>query len=68
VKSCDPSCYVRNFKAGTCTLTAIVDGAEVRGKTLALVPGKYDCGLRADKSLSCLPPQMPEVQKGPSGQ
>lgn len=65
VKVCDPSCYVRNFRAGTCTITAIVDGVETRGKTLALVPGKYDCGLRADKTLSCMPPQL-EVTPAPS--
>ncbi|HMV67551.1 MAG TPA: caspase family protein [Myxococcota bacterium] len=59
VRSCDPSCYVRNFKAGTCTISAVVDGKEVRGKTLALVPGRYDCGLRSDGTLSCHPPQLP---------
>lgn len=59
VRSCDPSCYVREFKAGTCTITAIVNGQEVRGKTLALMPGRYDCGLRSDGTLSCHPPQLP---------
>jgi hypothetical protein len=59
LRSCDPSCYVRAFKGGTCTITAIVDGKEVRSKTLALIPGRYDCGLRSDGSLSCHPPQLP---------
>ncbi len=54
---CDSSCYVRNFKAGPCRLSAFVDGAEAKGVTLAMIPGKYDCGLRADKSLACIPPQ-----------
>lgn len=59
VKACDPSCYVRNFQAGTCTITAVVDGETFRGKTLALVPGKYDCGLRSDRTISCHPPELP---------
>ena len=59
VKTCDPSCYVRNFKAGTCTITSVFDGRELRGKTLALVPGRYDCGTRAGEVLSCMPPQLP---------
>lgn len=53
---CDSSCYVRNFLAGPCTITAFHLGQQVKGVTLAMVPGKYDCGLRADKSLACLPP------------
>lgn len=63
VKTCDPSCYVRNFQAGTCTITAVVDGETFRGKTLALTPGKYDCGLRSDKTISCHPPELPVTQK-----
>jgi hypothetical protein len=60
-KACDPICYVRRFKAGPCTITAISDGGEVRGVTLALVPGRYSCGLRSDGSLSCIPPQLPSA-------
>jgi hypothetical protein len=61
-KACDPSCYVRNFRAGPCTLTAIMDDREVKGVTLALLPGKYDCGLREDNLLACVPPQMPQTK------
>ncbi len=55
---CDSACYVRDFKAGPCTITAVVDGQEVKGVTLAMVPGKYDCGTRADHSIACIPPPM----------
>lgn len=58
-KACDPMCYVRNFKAGPCTITAIAGGGEVRGVTLALVPGRYTCGLRSDGSIACIPPPLP---------
>lgn len=60
---CDSSCYVRNFKAGPCRLSAFVEGREVKGVTLAMIPGKYDCGLRADKSLACIPPQPQPTTK-----
>lgn len=56
VRACDPICYVRNFKAGPCQLGAVIDGEEVKGMALALLPGKYECSLRPDKSLSCNPP------------
>lgn len=58
IQPCDASCYVRNFKAGPCKLSAFVEGKQVTGITLAMVPGKYDCGLRADKSLACIPPAL----------
>ena len=41
----------------------VVDGETFRGKTLALTPGKYDCGLRSDKTISCHPPELPVTQK-----
>lgn len=63
VQPCDSQCYVRNFKAGPCRLSAFVDGKQVQGVTLAMTPGLYDCGVRADQSLACLPPQMPESTK-----
>lgn len=58
LRPCDPTCYVRGFQAGPCKLRAIHDGKEVSGVTLALVPGVYDCGLRSDDTLSCIPPQV----------
>jgi hypothetical protein len=60
VQPCDSSCYVHEFKAGPCQLSAFVDGQQVKGTTLAMVPGKYDCGVRRDKTLACIPPQVSE--------
>lgn len=61
---CDNICYVRNFKAGPCKLTALKDGERIEGVTLALVPGKYDCNVRTDNSLSCIPPQISQYAPG----
>lgn len=58
-KLCDSTCYVRDFNAGLCQLSAVVEGRQVKGNVLAMYPGKYDCGLRADGSLSCLRPHSP---------
>lgn len=55
---CDNICYVRNFKAGPCKLSAFKDGKRVEGVTLAMVPGKYECNVRTDTSLACMPPQI----------
>lgn len=60
---CDNICYVRNFKTGPCKLSAFVDGKQVEGTTLAVVPGKYECYLRAGDRLSCLSPQIPQVER-----
>jgi hypothetical protein len=57
-KACDNTCYVRNFRAGPCTLTALVDGKEVRGVTLAMLPGLYQCDVRAGQKLGCVPPAV----------
>ncbi len=62
IKSCEPYCYVRDFRAGPCTMTAVVDGEEVRGVMQVIVPGLYDCGLRADRTLTCVPPKMPRAE------
>ncbi len=56
VTACDPTCYVRGFKAGPCTLSAVLDGQKLEGVTLAMTPGKYECGVRADRTLYCAPP------------
>jgi hypothetical protein len=58
VKACTPSCYVRDFKAGICELSAIVDGATMTNKVPVVYPGKYDCGLRYGM-LTCKPPLEP---------
>jgi hypothetical protein len=55
VRSCSPSCYVRDFKAGVCQLKAVVDGVELTGRVAATYAGKYDCGLKAGL-LTCKPP------------
>jgi hypothetical protein len=60
IKACDNTCYVRNFRAGPCTLTALIDGIEVRGVTLAMLPGLYQCDVRSDKTLGCVPPAPPK--------
>jgi hypothetical protein len=60
LRSCDPSCYVRNFRAGPCQLTALVDDKEIRGVTLALLPGLYQCDVRAGHKLGCVPPAPPD--------
>jgi hypothetical protein len=56
-KSCDPICYVRSFEAGPCELTAEVSGVEQKGRVVALVPGKYECGVRSGQVV-CTPPQV----------
>lgn len=56
-KVCDPSCYVRDFTAGPCDISAVVDGAERKGRVVALVPGKYECGIRSGE-LVCTPPRF----------
>ncbi|MBT3222937.1 MAG: caspase family protein [Proteobacteria bacterium] len=56
IKACAPSCYVRNFKAGPCALTAVVDGTSMNGQVIVLWPGKYDCGRKAG-DLVCTPPK-----------
>lgn len=55
VVSCAPSCYVRDFKAGICNVTAVVDGSHLKGKISVVAAGKYDCGLKAGL-LNCKPP------------
>ena len=64
IKACEPGCYVRNFTAGPCDIGAIVNGSEVRGRVIALVPGKYECGLRSGE-LACTPPMLGEPPKRP---
>lgn len=54
-KTCDPICYVRNFEAGPCELTTEVSGQEQKGRVVALVPGKYSCGMRSGQVV-CTPP------------
>lgn len=63
MKSCAPSCYVRHFKAGVCDLSAVVDGAAMKGQVSVVYPGKYDCGLRYGM-LNCKPPLEPQVAPG----
>ena len=36
VAACAPSCYVREFKAGPCQLSAIFDGVEMQGEVVVL--------------------------------
>ncbi len=64
VRSCEPSCYVRDFTAGPCNLTAVADGERVEGKVIALVPGKYTCGLRTGE-LVCTPPRLGDPPRRP---
>lgn len=56
VQVCDDMCYVHKFLAGPCVLKAIHRGQQVEGITLAQLPGRYDCRLRASGRLGCLPP------------
>lgn len=62
VKACTPSCYVRDFMAGICEVSAVVDGATMTGQVPVVYPGKYDCGLRAGR-LGCKPPLKPAEAK-----
>ena len=55
VVSCAPSCYVRTFKAGTCELSAVVDGSSLTGKVDVTQAGKYDC-MRKGGDLICTGP------------
>ncbi|MBW2253326.1 MAG: caspase family protein [Deltaproteobacteria bacterium] len=53
--ACDPSCYVWDFKAGPCNVTAVIDGYPMKGRVIILARGKYDC-RRKGPELSCLGP------------
>jgi hypothetical protein len=55
VVTCDPSCYVWQFPAGPCAITAVIDGFPMKGKTVILSRGKYEC-RRQGPDLSCLGP------------
>ncbi len=55
IVACSPSCYVRSFKAGPCTVTAVVDGAQMSGQAIILQPGKYDCQPKGSE-LRCTGP------------
>jgi hypothetical protein len=57
LEACSPSCYVRTFKAGPCELQAVIDGTAMKGRVIALWPGKYDCGRKAG-DLVCAPPKV----------
>lgn len=55
VVACAPNCYVREFKAGPCQLSAIFDGVQMAGEVVVLGPGKYDCQRRGGE-LECSGP------------
>ncbi len=57
VKACDPSCYVRYFRAGPCQINAVVDGANMAGEVIVLSKGKYDC-KRKGADLVCDGPYL----------
>lgn len=52
VMACAPSCYVRNFKAGPCGLTAVFEGVPMQGEAVVLSPGMYNCH-RKGSELVC---------------
>ena len=49
---CDMNCYVRNFKAGPCQLTAIYDNVLTKGEVVVLMQGKYECSKEGEE-LTC---------------
>ena len=51
VVACAPSCYVRTFKAGPCDISAVIDGVEMTGRAVVLMPGKYDCARKGGELL-----------------
>lgn len=53
--ACAPSCYVRTFKAGTCELTAVVNGVSMTGSVDVTQAGKYDCQPKSG-TLVCTGP------------
>jgi len=55
IMTCDPSCYVWDFKAGPCNVTAVIDGFPMKGRVIILARGKYEC-RRQGPELSCLGP------------
>jgi hypothetical protein len=55
IVACSPSCYVRTFKAGPCTVSGVVDGQQVSGQVVVLQPGKYDCEKKGTE-LKCVGP------------
>ena len=52
VTACTPSCYVREFKAGPCKISAVVDGVQMTADVPIFSKGKYDCERKAG-SLHC---------------
>lgn len=52
VTACTPSCYVREFKAGPCKISAVVDGVQMTAEVPIFSKGKYDCQRKA-ATLHC---------------
>jgi len=52
VVQCDPSCYVWEFSAGPCEVTAVIDGFSMKGRAVILSRGKYEC-KRQGPDLAC---------------
>ena len=50
--ACAPSCYVRDFMAGPCVISAVIDGITMTGEVVVLEPGKVDC-RRKGGDLTC---------------
>ncbi len=51
---CSPTCYLRDFQAGACQISAVRDGKTRTGSALVLTPGLYDCSEMAEGTLSCV--------------
>ena len=54
-QTCAPSCVVWGFKGGECTVEAVIDGFQMRGQTVVLGRGRYEC-TRVGPNLECSGP------------
>lgn len=57
-RACDPSCYVFDVPAGTCQVSATVDGVEMSGSIDVMYRGAYTCTAEAS-TLKCIAPPPP---------
>ncbi len=61
IVACPYSCVIRSFLVGPCEISALVDGIPMKGKSVVMLPGTYDCS-RKGGDLTCEGPR-PTGQK-----
>jgi hypothetical protein len=57
-RACDPSCYLFDVPAGTCQVSATIDGVEMSGSIDVMYRGAYTCTAETS-TLKCIAPPPP---------